>query len=230
MALYQGENLLSSVVVHETIEGTDTSDATISRGDVVSGKVGYGASGKIYGNLRTDFVWCETGGFTLPSYTIDDSDDKIIASQADFGDATTDQVAEGVTFTSNNGRLLTGTMEQSSSSAIIYGEVTATDNCLNFDFDISGKTIDLALKDVSNFISYNAGGSYSTIISVTINVNAYSSSNCKVFYYDGMDYITQLDSPDTIPSTSATGSSIILLGGLYQGVFPTGATYQYIMY
>lgn len=227
MGLYQGDKLLTSVAVNQIIEGTDVSDATISSGDVVSGKVGYGASGKIYGKLRTDSIWCSAGNFSLPSLCMDDSADEIIVSQAEFGDATADQVLNGITFTSNNGRLLTGTMK---SSTVKYGSVTANSNSsITIPYDISSaEYVKLALASSKNIfvIGSQAGGGDPTLLSINY-MPQYYSGIANILYYDGIDYYTQIASPSVYHSSNSDSSTIYIAGS--GAAIPSGAIYYYII-
>ena len=107
------------------LSGYDTSDATVTAGDIVSQKTAYGASGKVTGTMAN----YRSGTFTLdntnlsvsgsnlnitgdpPNAMAIDMNTTVRASTAlsNFGDATAADVAKGKTFTSAAGLKVTGT-------------------------------------------------------------------------------------------------------------------------
>nr|DAR10620.1 MAG TPA: hypothetical protein [Caudoviricetes sp.] len=113
---------------------TNTSDATVTAGDMASGVVAYGASGKVTGTLtkveegtsqsvRADKVKeMSTAIFmhgTVPVNVIfkEKSGLNIFANRSEFGNATAADVAAGKTFTSAAGLKVVGTAEGSSGSS-----------------------------------------------------------------------------------------------------------------
>lgn len=112
------------------LRGYDTSDATVTAGDVVSPKVAYGASGKVNGTMAN----YRSGVFTLDNTRLSvrgrnlnikgdppramaiDMNTTVQASTAlsNFGNATAADVAKGKTFTSAAGLKVVGTAAVSS--------------------------------------------------------------------------------------------------------------------
>lgn len=109
------------------LSGYDTSDATVTAGDIVSPKTAYGASGKVNGTMAN----YKSGTFTLDNTRISvggsklyikgdppramaiDMNTTVQASTAlsNLGDAAVTDVAKGKTFTSAAGLKVVGTME-----------------------------------------------------------------------------------------------------------------------
>lgn len=110
------------------LRGYDTSDATVTAGDMASGVVAYGASGKVTGTLtkveegtsqsvRADEVKEMSTEIsmhgTVPVNVIFKAKSGLYigANRSEFGNATAADVAKGKTFTSAAGLKVVGTME-----------------------------------------------------------------------------------------------------------------------
>lgn len=124
-----GMNVSGTYVPPET--GTDTSDATATASDIASGKIAYGASGKITGNVTevASGATYSTGNTT--DLSVSGSylyvKNALIAARlmrsgaifntytalSNFGDATAADVVSGKTFTSSAGLKVTGTLFRS---------------------------------------------------------------------------------------------------------------------
>ena len=130
------------------LRGYDTSDATVTEGDVSYGVVAYGKDGKVYGTIPTIDGTSEqafgdsTVGFhgglgkiqlakRIPRLGMlfrEGSTVILRASPSEFGDATAADVAKGKTFTSAAGLKVTGTAEGSSAADVTF-------ELYNNDFD-----------------------------------------------------------------------------------------------
>lgn len=118
------------------LRGYDTSDATVTAGDIASGVIGYGKDGKVVGSLQDirSYIYVATN-----KSSIDDLSSSIVVNsfwpdtvqgvikqgakklllkteiqKSDFGNATAADVAKGKTFTSAAGLKVAGTAEGNS--------------------------------------------------------------------------------------------------------------------
>lgn len=120
--------------------GYDTSDATVTAGDMASGVVAYGASGKVIGTVPTRVTLTTSQGtvtksgqnvmihgkYTPPppegrAFVVGSATIAALAPVSDFGNATAADVAKGKTFTSAAGLKVVGTAEGSSTRAVDIG-------------------------------------------------------------------------------------------------------------
>lgn len=121
------------------LSGYDTSDATVTAGDIAKGFVAYGKNGKVTGNINTktkgdSSMWQgPTVSFRFGTY-IDLSRENIWEDQLfrkgsfitlrayahEFGNATAADVAKGKTFTSAAGLKVAGTAAGSSAADVTF--------------------------------------------------------------------------------------------------------------
>lgn len=133
---FSSKNGLKLTGTYEGSTGLDTSDATATAGDIVSGKTAYVNAEKITGTLSTLQVAPGTPEYsTSPAqikistslteerYIVENTV-SLTAKASDFGDAVPSDVVSGKTFTSASGLKLTGTREESGGSS--GGLVTKT--------------------------------------------------------------------------------------------------------
>lgn len=119
------------------LSGYDTSDATVTAGDMAYGVVAYGASGKVTGTVQTlssgefssvyaDSVFVEGGVFKAKTkFSRDElyrkgSSFYIRYQLSNFGNATAADVAKGKTFTSAAGLKVVGTATGSSAADVTF--------------------------------------------------------------------------------------------------------------
>ena len=119
------------------LRGYDTSDATVTAGDMASGVIGYGASGKVTGNLTKvaqgtsqsisadEVKKISTEIYMHATFPVNvifqaKSGLNIGAKPSEFGNATAADVAAGKTFTSAAGLKVTGTAAGSSAADVSF--------------------------------------------------------------------------------------------------------------
>ena len=130
----------SGAQITGTLRGYDTSDATVTAGDMARNVIAYGKDGKVTGNVKT----VASGGYMqfIPknNSVAQSADDALVviapvssavlfragskirslAKLSDLGNATAADVAKGKTFTSVAGLKVTGTAEGSSAADVTF--------------------------------------------------------------------------------------------------------------
>lgn len=177
--------------------GTDTSDATATASDIASGKIAYGASGKITGTVAditagntTDSNFDSVSSISTYIYALGrftgnrlfraNSYCGVLIPTTNFGNATAADVASGKTFTSSAGLKVTGT---GSSGATLY---TGNLYMRSLRIGCSASIICLAKNTSSNNVygskvineTFSASASYINIGSITFPITilyAYTS-------------------------------------------------------
>ena len=123
------------------LRGYDTSDATVTAGDMASGVVAYGKDGKVTGstavirsgdNFDPGNFSATVSKFSGPYLRMSDTNKKgkwildtgavvrLVTSFSNFGNATAADVAKGKTFTSAAGLKVTGTAAGSSAADVTF--------------------------------------------------------------------------------------------------------------
>lgn len=141
MSVYLGKNKVDVLggIVSENGGGADTSDATALPSDIQEGKTAYVNGGKVTGTIKVEKInilnypnYDSNTGNIYASYTPSEKmileknvPNKINFMMDKFGNATANDVRSGVTFTSENGLYITGTMNQSSGGGVDTSDATA---------------------------------------------------------------------------------------------------------
>lgn len=198
---FSSENGLKLTGTYEGSTGLDTSDATATAGDIVSGKTAYVNAEKITGTLSTLNVAPGTPEYntspdqikistSLTERYIVENTVSLTAKASDFGDAVPSDVVSGKTFTSASGLKLTGTREESggSSGGLVMKSGTTT-----------SATIETGLSSIKMLVIYKTAFSTTGLMQ-----GVYTADTGKMHYVYCSSYSSYIKSCNLSYSTACT--------------------------
>lgn len=211
----QMANEISSIKTATSSGGTDTSDATVNASDVLSGKIAYGAIGRIVGSMKNNGSQTIDVSRVDTSYTISkgyhDGSGRVQISYAEVSKLVSSNIKRGVTILG-----VTGSYQGSASSSGIQVKTGTT----------ASTSISTGLSSIDKFIMYS-----NTISSEGLVDVIYDSSKSSVTLTVCGEYNRFVKQCDVM--TQATGYSIS--GGTFQWTdstslktFMSDATYNWI--
>lgn len=211
----QMANEISSIKTATSSGGTDTSDATVNASDVLSGKIAYGASGRIVGSMKNNGSQTIDVSSVNASYTISkgyhDGSGSVQISSTEVSKLVSSNIKRGITILG-----VTGSYQGSASSSGIQVKTGTT----------TSTSIYTGLSSIDKFIMYSDNISSEGLVNVV-----YDSSKSAVTLTVCGEYNFYLKNCNVI--TQTTGYSIS--GGTFQwtdnsslGSFMYDATYNWI--
>lgn len=195
------------------LRGYDTSDATVTAGDMPSGVIGYGASGKVTGTLsKVEAGTSQSVGAdevkemsteiymhgTVPVNVIFQAKSGLYigAKRSEFGNATASDVAKGKTFTSAAGLKVTGTaatravdigLENTDFTEVWVGYASFSHSDMRFVTIPNGQTAWISVEEGSGIVIVNTafdGEEFNVVPSGGYITEAVSTSNVTTFIVD----------------------------------------------
>lgn len=211
----QMANEIASIKTATSSGGTDTSDATINASDVLSGKIAYGASGRIVGSMKNNGSQMIDVSSVNASYTISkgyhDGSGSVQISSAEVSKLVSSNIKRGITILG-----VTGSYQGSTSSSGIQVKTGTT----------ASTSIHTGLSSIDKFIMYSDRISSEGLVNVV-----YDSSKSAVTLTVCGEYNVFVKQCDV--KTQTTGYSVS--GGTFQwtdssslGSFMYDATYNWI--
>lgn len=211
----QMANEISSIKTETSSGGTDTSDATVNASDILSGKIAYGASGRIIGSMKNNGSQTINVYSANTSYTISegyhDGSGSVQISSTDASKLIASNIKRGITILG-----VTGSYQGSASSSGIQVKTGTT----------TSTSIDTGLSSIDKFVMYS-----DMILSEGLINVVYDSSKSAVTLTVCGGYNSFVKQCDVLTQTigySVSGGTFQWTDNTDLGTFMHDATYNWI--